>query len=75
MTKCFSLKPIMLCPRYKSSFHRKFSALILSKIEDEKLIVTLYIMDDVGSQSRGIQFPSSEFVSGMHTVTHIVLAS
>ena len=71
MTKCFPLKPIMLCPRYKSKCHHKFRALILSELEDEKLMVTLYIMDDVGSQIRGIKFPCSEYVSVMHTVTQI----
>lgn len=32
-------------------------------------------MGDVGSQSRGIKFPSSEIVSVMHTVTNMALAS
>ena len=36
-------------------------------------MVTLYITDDVGSQSRGIKFPSSEFLPVMHTVTHMAL--
>jgi len=37
-------------------------------------MVTLYITDDVGLQSRGIKFPSSEFLLVMHTVTQMALA-
>ncbi len=58
--------------------HRESSAWILFKLLDENLTVTMYIMADgrrLGTEIRGIKFPSSEFVSLIHTVTHMVLTS
>lgn len=75
MIKCFFFKFIMFCLWYKSWCYCKFSVWIFFEFEDEKLIVILYIMDDVGFYSRGIKFFSLEFVLVMYIVIYIVFVS